>query len=90
MAIRLFVQNAFTRLRDRNDFPTQMSTLASEASLRLRQLSATVERYTDQDRGLAHQVECKKALYDEMDERFEALWNKLCELQDVADQRRKR
>jgi len=87
MAIRLFVRNAFTRLRDRNDFPTQVSTLASEASLRLRQLSATVERYTDQERGLAHQVECKQALYEEMDERFEALWDKLCELQDVADQK---
>lgn len=90
MNIKLVVRDALKRLHGRNDFAIQMSVLASQASQRLLQLGASVERYTDQEKGLAPKVEPKKVLYDEMDQRFEALWSKLCELQAAADQRRKR
>lgn len=90
MAIKLILRNALTSLSYRNDFATHVSVLASQASHRLLQLSASVERYTDQEKGLTPKVEHKKVLYDDMDQRFEALWSKLSELQATANQRRKR
>lgn len=90
MSIANLLSNTLMRLRNRNDFPTRMSALASQASDCLRQLSVALERYTDQERGLAPRVQSQKAQLDEMDLRFQALWSKLVELQATADQLRKK
>ncbi|WP_382157337.1 hypothetical protein [Hydrogenophaga sp. ANAO-22] len=90
MAISLYFRNVLTRLRDRNDFATQVSVLASDASLQLDQLAATLERYTDREKGLAPKLENPKMLFTELDLRFEALCNKIGELQAVSAQRAKR
>lgn len=86
MAIKLLFRNAFTRQRNRNDFPVRMSFLASQALHRLNQLAFSLERQTDQENGLAVRSESPKALRDEVEQRFEALCNTLGELQAVADQ----
>lgn len=84
MAIKLFFRNALTRLRNRNDFAAHVSVLASDASLQLDQLAATLERYTDREKGLLPRLENPKMLYAELDLRFEALCNKIGELQAIA------
>lgn len=89
MSIKLFVRNALTHLRNRNDFTDRVSVLASDASLQLDQLAATLERYTDREKGLAPKLENPKML-TELDLRFEALCNKIGELQAVSAQRAKR
>ncbi len=90
MAISLYFRNALTRLRNRNDFAVRVSVLASQSLDRLNQLAVALERYTDQEKGIAPNVERKKVLYDELDLRFEALCNKIGELQAVSAQRAKR
>ena len=90
MTLESLFRDAFTRLRIRNDLPTRVSNLASQASDCLQQLSVALERYTDQERGLAPRVQSQKAQLDEMDLRFQALWSKLVELQATADQLRKK
>jgi hypothetical protein len=90
MSIKLFVRNALTHLRNRNDFTDRVSVLASDASLQLDQLAATLERYTDREKGLAPKLENPKMLFTELDLRFEALCNKIGELQAVSAQRAKR
>lgn len=90
MSIQLFVRNAFTRQRNRNDFPVRMSVLASQALDRLNQLAFSLERQADQEKGLAPRLESAKALRDELEQRFEALCDTLGELQAVADQHRMR
>lgn len=90
MSIQLFLRNAFTRQRNRRDFPVRMSVLASRALDRLNQFAVSVERQTDQEKGLAFRSESPKALRDEVEQRFEALCETLGELQAVADQHRKR
>ncbi len=90
MSIASLLSNTLTRLRLRNDLPTRVSTLASQAADCLQQLSVALDRYTDQERGLAPRVQSQKAQLDEMDLRFQALWGKLVELQAAADQLRKK
>lgn len=90
MAISLFFRNAFTRLRNRNDFAFRVSVLASQSLDRLNQLAATLERYTDREKGLAPRLESQKVLYGELEQQFEALCNKLGELQTISAQRAKR
>lgn len=90
MNLDFVLRNTLARLRNRNDFPARVSTLASQASDGLNRLSVALERYTDQERGLAPRVHSQKALLDEMDLRFQALGGTLAELQALADQLRNR
>ena len=90
MSIKLFIRNALTRQRNRSDFAAHVSVLASQSLDRLNQLAVTLERYTDREKGLAPKLENPKTLCAELDQRFEALCNKLGELQAIAAQRAKR
>lgn len=84
MAISLYFRNVLTRLRNRNDFAVRVAFLSSQSLDRLNQLAASLERYTDREKGLVPKLENQKVLYDEMELRFEALCNKLGELQTIA------
>lgn len=90
MSINLYFRNALTRLRNRNDFAFRVSVLASQTLDRLSQLAVTLERYADREKGLAPKLENPKAFYAELDQQFEALCNKVGELQAIAAQRAKR
>jgi len=90
MSISLYLRNALTRQRNRNDFAVRVAFLSSQSLDRLSQLAATLERYTDQEKGLGSKLESPKALRDEVELRFEALCNKLGELQTIAAQQARR
>lgn len=90
MAIQLPLsfRNALTRLRPVT-FADEVSALTRQAFYGLGRLGTAMYGYIDHDRALALDDPRRKALHDDADERYVALYETLLALQALVDKHQK-